>query len=308
MSSTLYWNIYKSLERELLNLAETIHIDDSQLSVYSMRIANLLIRTVIEIESISKELYFREGGTKQDDKDLYFDTDCIKLLEDKWNLSKKVVIISSPLFYLCNNKEFNPLHKASKRGTSSSKWQRAYQGVKHNRAKSLKEGNLQNFIHALGALYLLNLYYQNQKIDLGDKSESINLDPSLGSSVFSVEIHPFQGININDKYKKTNVFERCMYLISPTEDTYQSMKSALESINREGNERTILLVEQDLKREFHGLSEEQLSQIDIANKVKELYDKHQTEGINAAIESNKGKLGNAFTKGKYVAILNKHEY
>lgn len=60
MSSTLYWNIYKSLERELLNLAETIHIDDSQLSVYSMRIANLLIRTVIEIESISKELYFRE--------------------------------------------------------------------------------------------------------------------------------------------------------------------------------------------------------------------------------------------------------
>ena len=56
---------------------------------YSMKIADLLIRTTVEIESISKELYFREGGTKPDDKDLYFDTDCLALLESKWSLSKK---------------------------------------------------------------------------------------------------------------------------------------------------------------------------------------------------------------------------
>lgn len=308
MSSTLYWNVYKALERELLDLSEAIHIDDSQLSVYSMRIANLLIRTVIEIESISKELYFRESGTKQDGKDLYFDTDCIKHLEDKWKLSKKVVIASNPALYLQDNLSFTPLHKASKRGTSSSKWQQAYQGVKHNRAKSLKEGNLQNFIYALGALYLLNLYYQNQEIDLGDKSESTNLDPSLGSSVFSVEIHPFQGINLNKEYKKTDDFERCTYLISPTDETYQSMKSALEKLNLEGNKITLRHVEQDLKSEFHGLSEEQLSKIDIAQRVKELYDQYQIDGLNAAIESNKRELANAFTKGKYVATLNKHEY
>lgn len=88
MGNNLYWNVYKSLERELLSLAEIIHIDDSQLDVYSMKIADLLIRTTVEIESISKELYFREGGTKPDDKDLYFDTDCLALLESKWSLSK----------------------------------------------------------------------------------------------------------------------------------------------------------------------------------------------------------------------------
>ena len=70
MKNNLYWNVYKSLERELLALAEIIHIDDKQLDVYSMKIADLLIRTSVEIESISKELYFREGGTKPDDKDL----------------------------------------------------------------------------------------------------------------------------------------------------------------------------------------------------------------------------------------------
>lgn len=54
MGNNLYWNVYKSLERELLSLAEIIHIDDSQLDVYSMKIADLLIRTTVEIESISR--------------------------------------------------------------------------------------------------------------------------------------------------------------------------------------------------------------------------------------------------------------
>ena len=45
MKNNLYWNVYKSLERELLALAEIIHIDDKQLDVYSMKIADLLIRT-----------------------------------------------------------------------------------------------------------------------------------------------------------------------------------------------------------------------------------------------------------------------
>ena len=46
MGNNLYWNVYKSLERELLSLAEIIHIDDSQLDVYSMKIADLLIRKI----------------------------------------------------------------------------------------------------------------------------------------------------------------------------------------------------------------------------------------------------------------------
>lgn len=120
MKNNLYWNVYKLLERELLALAEIIHIDDKQLDVYSMKIADLLIRTSVEIESISKELYFREGGTKPDDKDLYFDTDCLALLESKWCLSNKVVMVSSPILYLeqDENLYLTPLHKAHKRGTS----------------------------------------------------------------------------------------------------------------------------------------------------------------------------------------------
>lgn len=161
--NNIYWNVYWSLERELLDIANTIHIDDKQLSTYSTSIANLLVCTVIEIESISKELYFREGGTQPaQGNDLYFGTDCLALLENKWMPSKKVVMISCPMLYTIDpsNQRFPPLHKASKRGTSGSDWEKAYQAVKHDRSASLSLGNIKYFIRALGALFLLNLYYR----------------------------------------------------------------------------------------------------------------------------------------------------
>lgn len=60
-----YWAVYKNLERELSDLSNLIHIDDKQLNVYSIKIAELLLRTVVEIESISKTLYFQNGGENQ---------------------------------------------------------------------------------------------------------------------------------------------------------------------------------------------------------------------------------------------------
>ena len=58
----LYWSVYKNLEKEFLELTNFIHFSDDQLKVYSMHIADLIVRCSIEIESISKELYFELGG------------------------------------------------------------------------------------------------------------------------------------------------------------------------------------------------------------------------------------------------------
>lgn len=60
-----------------------------------MHIADLIVRCSIEIEAISKELYLQIGGNPSpvnntgDKRDLYFDTDCLDLLEKQWSLSKK---------------------------------------------------------------------------------------------------------------------------------------------------------------------------------------------------------------------------
>ena len=49
-----FWNAYKRLEKEVLVFSEDIHFSDDQLEVYSSKIGDLLVRTAIEVESLSK--------------------------------------------------------------------------------------------------------------------------------------------------------------------------------------------------------------------------------------------------------------
>lgn len=127
----LYWHVYLNLEKEFLRLADTIYVNDNQQEVYSMKVADLLIRTVIEIESLAKELYLNNGGPVVPDEEMFFDTVCIKHLDNLWNLDKKLVLVVSPSIYFDKdeNKVLTPLHKATKRGSSSADWNKAYQAI-----------------------------------------------------------------------------------------------------------------------------------------------------------------------------------
>src|SRR5690606_8987277 len=99
--SNIFWQTYLKLEKELLEVAKYIYItdtkitnhsrqvDSAQMETYSPHIADLIIRTCIEIEAISKELYFDLGGTKsRGNKDLFFDEDCLKLIDIKCQTHK----------------------------------------------------------------------------------------------------------------------------------------------------------------------------------------------------------------------------
>ena len=185
-----FWNAYKRLEKEVLALSEFIHFSDDQLLVYSPRISDLLVRTAIEFESLAKALYFANGGVAPDDRDLYFDTDCMGLLEEKWLLSKKTIFVNTPYFYFSEeaNKTLKPLHNTFKRRKSASRWQRAYHAVKHDRINKLKNGNVQNLLNALGALYILNIYYRDVVFTTVSDEKASNIDWGLGSEVFSVKV------------------------------------------------------------------------------------------------------------------------
>lgn len=188
----LYWPVYMNLEKDFLELAEYIHFSDDQLNVYSMHIADLIIRCAIEIEAISKELYELLGGntltidSNGNSRDIYFDTDCLDLLEKKWLISKKEITVSATNFYFTNasNRILTPLVKCNIRG--KGKWKCAYQAIKHNRIKSLKKATIENLLYAMGALYILYLYYKNERIDIGRIYLSDHdFDSRVGSNIFS---------------------------------------------------------------------------------------------------------------------------
>lgn len=175
--SDIFWQTYLNLEKEMIEVSRYIFITDeitvrhngtettqsydAQLNTFSPHLADLLVRICVQIEAISKELYHANGGTKErGDKALFFDEDCLKLIDIKWETHNKKVLVVAPFFNLTKdeNRVLRPLKEAHKRG--GTYWGKAYQAVKHDRFASLKHGNVKAVLHALAALYLLNVYYR----------------------------------------------------------------------------------------------------------------------------------------------------
>lgn len=217
--TNFYWPVYKSLEKELVIISNIVHIDDKQNSVYSVKIAELLLRCVVEIESIAKDLYIKHGGMPSaNGAHLYFDTDCIDFLETKWLLSKKKIIVSSVNLYFQKNenKELFPLSKANKRGSSSADWAKSYQAVKHNRVANIEKANIKHLIRAMAALYILNIYYRDEVFSLTNNNDKDFL--SSWSDLFSVNVHSWRGSGENDYYMKKEDFDESIYFVKWTAD------------------------------------------------------------------------------------------
>ena len=238
--STFFWQTYLHIEKEVLELAKFIYFtdecNDAQLNVYSPYITDLLIRVCVEIEAISKELYFRlNGDTRRGDVSLMFDTDCLKSIDLFYKTSKKTVHTICSLFNFIKdeNKAFKPLKEAHKR--SGNAWERAYQSVKHDRYRSLKMGTIKNLIRALGALYFLNIYYRNQTF-LVKFNDIHNFDYSFGSSVFAISKPKYTYINeaINgSQIENILQAEESPYILKFTLDSYQRIINANKKLNKE---------------------------------------------------------------------------
>lgn len=242
-----YWPVYKNLEEETIELTKYIQFTDDQLSVYSMHIADLLVRCAMEIEALSKELYWKNGGTKVYDdtgaeRQLYFDTDCLEYLNNIWHLSEKQVLVSSARFNFqeAENRILKPMHKAHKR--SGAKWNKAYQAVKHDRKNCLKDGNIKNLLSAMAALYVLNIYYIDETFDYGTISNLNKMfDNRLGSDLFAASITDATinvgiGMGLTDSAISDETKEKIKSSICIIKYTATSWKTINETLDKD-NER-----------------------------------------------------------------------
>lgn len=305
-----FWNSYKRLEKELLSLAEVIHVSDDQLCVYSSKIGDLLVRTAIECEALSKELYHANGGTKPGGKDLYFDTDCFGLLEQKWKICKKKVLVTSPYLYFEKeeNRVLTPLHKANKRGSSSSKWQQAYQAVKHDRAKSLKSGNVGNLLLAMGALYILNIYYRNVDFPIVADKDASDIDWGLGSELFAVKISPeSDGASCEVIYRKKKDYDESIYFVKHTDKTGKAFVDLFAKFQEHVNDEALKSATQIIEDEFKSgrMSGDLSSNNDEINSIIEEQQKKAFQRIGKL--EGRG-LANAIEAFKFEALLNKQQY
>lgn len=240
----LFWQTYLNIEKSIVDLSRYIFFTDviisnqdgaeveqscdSQLKTFSPYIADLLIQTCVQIEAISKELYFDIGGVKKrGDISLFFDEDCLKEIDIKWKTHEKRVMITTPLFNFTKNENIilRPLKEAHKR--QGTYWEKAYQAVKHDRYISVSKGNIKALLHAAAALYLLNIYFRNEKWTVSYNNVS-KVDVSLGSLIFSVE-SPTVGQLWNDNMP---IKTTSPYIVVYKDEYYKKIKSEMEEENK----------------------------------------------------------------------------
>ena len=225
-----YWPIYINLEKELSKLIEYIYIDDTQLTVYSPKISDLILRTCVEIESICKAIYNKNFNPKKESTDgLKFDYDILdKYLIPNWDLDKKIVMLSAINCYQ-TIKTFYPFQKneisANKKNIFS--WNNAYQNIKHNREQGMKPyGTIKYLFEAMAALYVLNLYYRNDEFLNLSEIDIKKIPPNMGSSFFSVNIC---GVGIFEiltgNQKKDENFDQSIYCPISTSEFSQICKN-----------------------------------------------------------------------------------
>ena len=311
MANTLYWSVYKNLEKEVLELSQWVYIDDRQLDTYSVKTADLLMRTAVEIESLSKALYFKHGGTKPDDNDLYFDTDCLKLLHEKFNIGSKVVLVSD-VFQYCvkgENIKLTPLHNSWKNGKCD--WKKAYQAVKHDRYNQLKKGNIKHLLRALASLFLLNLYFMDRAYPLSTDLKAVSLDPRMGSDLFSVKIHT-DNINITETsvINKQPDFDECVYVVQPIMDSITNVRDTLLRFNSEVNAEKDRLFLNKMNRfvadgtvpsfrEYHLVPDE---------KKQPLMVEAYREAFPTIYSRYNDTLRDVYQRVEYEAVLNTNQY
>lgn len=237
-----------NLEKEAIDLSKYVYITDevsvnlngsvinqtvkSQLETFSPYIADLLVRCCIQIESISKEIYFENGGQKnRDDNNIFFDEDCLKLIDKKWGTHSKVVMVVAPFFNLTEdvNRMLKPLKNAHKR--QGTYWEKAYQAVKHDRFLSLPKGNIKAFLHALAALYLLNIYYRNE-MWISKYQDISKIDYSMGSAIFAVKSPETNQL----WYSNTPIISESPYVVRYKDEDFERIEKIQQDENKALND------------------------------------------------------------------------
>ncbi|MDR0605959.1 MAG: hypothetical protein LBG80_16840 [Bacteroidales bacterium] len=299
-STNIYWPIFKSIEQETIKLSYNIHFDDNQLNVYSTKIMDLILRAAAEIESISKELYKLNGGTKTGE--IKFDSDAIEHLKDKWLIDKKEVIVSHPNCFQ-TTKIIMPFIKnetRTKKEYSTYGWNNAYQSLKHDRANSMHFGSIKYLFDILAVLYILNIYYKDENFNLGTDSQGVNFPINVGSDLFSITLSKEKGGFFDGSYHKNIDFDRSVYFLKKTQNSLHKEAKAMEEINQEQN--NLLLSDLKINEYLNGKTIIDLN-MELAIEILGREDFSKLLGRNSKLQEFRKVLNDT----KYEAILNKNQ-
>lgn len=169
-----FWLHYLSLEKALEEISEYVAIHESNKKVFSFKIMQLYFSVCSEIDSIFKHIRsnipdYTDTNTKDDNLTI---KEHKAMIEKHFHGVKKTKVNLNISGYSLKFQPFKVLfdsHRIKKEEQDKEKdkydsnkfegWWSDYNSVKHNRLNSFRKANLDNLLHSLSALHILNLVY-----------------------------------------------------------------------------------------------------------------------------------------------------
>jgi hypothetical protein len=149
--STKFWEYFLNIEADLARCARYVDFDEANFPTFSNEFARIIVVASAEIDAILNEL-----------------CGLISPKDDAGNIQQYYPVIMSRYvdFSSCqlDVRRFQLLIAPWKNWTSEASpawWGKGYNKIKHDRTYHFKSANLENAIHAVGALFLCILHYHD---------------------------------------------------------------------------------------------------------------------------------------------------
>ena len=167
MVSTLYWNYFIALERDLETVSRYVEFRQENFSTFSVELAHLLFAAASEVDVLAKALSeIVAPGSMAIKRGKYPDIKDYRreLTTNVPELSDMEAVV--PRY----NLSFKPWKNWANSSNPNPDWWTQYNNVKHHRDQFFKEGNLENALNALSGLLTLNYqFYRYSWIDTNNK-------------------------------------------------------------------------------------------------------------------------------------------
>lgn len=176
---TNYWRFYLSIEQRFAETEKYVDFDKTNFKTFSVTYVSMIREIGSEVDVTFKELC----DISQDNKDADI-SDYKKIVMQKYSsiLSQKITVAGITL---------TPFYKWSEKTPT---WWKAYNGIKHGRAKNYRKANLENTINLLGALFIIENYLLKKIV--AQTGEFDNLQKN--SSLFQMKDWQTKTINMSD--------------------------------------------------------------------------------------------------------------
>jgi hypothetical protein len=168
-----YWPIFERLEQEFRELTYSIALTDAHLVVYSNILSDLLLRSCSECENVGKTLCVEKTlvASPTDAQGLNF-PGVGRAICSSIPIEKQELTIIWP-YQTLSNPVIRPFDQWSATGIINPNWFNAYNLLKHDRINNATEASLNNVVHALGGLFILNLWLRQE--DIMKDHDDVNL-------------------------------------------------------------------------------------------------------------------------------------